>query len=686
MTPKDLMNRVPSFRVALLAVAVCLASAAAPALAAPPVTLESLLHEMTDPAAVARIDVPAFTTHQASSYDRASTVPADARGWFANHDFGQFIRSEEVGGKREWVIMDADGPGAVTRFWLGGRDFTGQIRIYLDGDKEPVLAGGPAFPFLANLTAHPLSVTTSGGGPNLFLPIPYSRHCKITYVEGASPKPPEYRWYNIEYRSYEPGTPVESFTAADFKAKHDAIETAAKKLLNPAAAAGSALALDQSIDAGQQASLDLPAGSHAVQQIQLRITPADLRDIAAALRTTVIQIDCDGEQTVWAPAGDFFGSGAGLNELHSWYRTVEKDGTMTCRWVMPYERSAKITLLNLADKKITATLTATVGPWQWDDRSLHFHATWRMQNPIHTRPYSDWNYVTITGRGKYVGDSLALFNPVRDWWGEGDEKIRTDGESFPSHFGTGSEDYYCYSWGHTALFQTPFANQVRCDGPGNAGHTVVTRTRNLDTIPFSKSLQVDMEIWHWKETDVVYAVTSYWYAAPGATSNRGPDQQQALAPISAMPEIPHIAGAVECETMTVADHSPGLKIEKQGGILLQHGKRWSSDAQLWVRAEKVGEFIELTIPAQAPETRRLILHATRSHDYGILGFTVNGKPVAKTLDGYNDQAALAEPFDLGKFEPKNGMFTLRIEVTGANPASRGPRYYLGLDCIEVLKP
>jgi hypothetical protein len=46
-------------------------------------------------------------------------------------------------------------------------------------------------------------------------------------------------------------------------------------------------------------------------------------------------------------------------------------------------------------------------------------------------------------------------NPVTIWWGEGDEKIWVDGEAFPSIFGTGTEDYYAYSWGgkHTSFYE-----------------------------------------------------------------------------------------------------------------------------------------------------------------------------------------------------------------------------------------
>ena len=108
-------------------------------------------------------------------------------------------------------------------------------------------------------------------------------------------------------------------------------------------------------------------------------------------------------------------------------------------------------------------LEAVVGDFSWDERSLYFHANWRHQYPVATRPFSDFNYVTLTGRGVYVGDTLTVMNPIPTWWGEGDAKIWVDGEKFPSIFGTGTEDYYGYSWGgrHTNFYEHPFHAQPR---------------------------------------------------------------------------------------------------------------------------------------------------------------------------------------------------------------------------------
>jgi len=44
---------------------------------------------------------------------------------------------------------------------------------------------------------------------------------------------------------------------------------------------------------------------------------------------------------------------------------------------------------------------------------------------------------------------------------------------------------------------------------------------------------------------------------------------------------------------------------------------------------------------------------------------------------------LAEPVELGTFQAKDGKLLLRAEVTGANAASRGPRFYCGFDCVGL---
>ena len=84
---------------------------------ADPVTTRSLLAQMADLAALAEFPEPPYTCRQFSSYDRASTSPADPEKWFANADANQYLRIEEHEGQTEYVMMEADGPGATVRIW-----------------------------------------------------------------------------------------------------------------------------------------------------------------------------------------------------------------------------------------------------------------------------------------------------------------------------------------------------------------------------------------------------------------------------------------------------------------------------------------------------------------------------------------------------------------------------------------
>jgi len=96
------------------------------------VTIESLLEEMVDRSRVAQLDAPSYTCRQFSSYNRGSVAP-DQPGWFANADQSQFLRTETVNGREENVMMDAEGPGAIVRWWLtmaGLGSGRGTLRIY----------------------------------------------------------------------------------------------------------------------------------------------------------------------------------------------------------------------------------------------------------------------------------------------------------------------------------------------------------------------------------------------------------------------------------------------------------------------------------------------------------------------------------------------------------------------------
>ncbi len=674
-----------------LALLACLTGAisAAPAQPAPAqaaaITTRSLLEEMIDRDAIARFPLPAYTCRQFSSYDRASTSPSNAQTWFANGDANQYLRTEENGGRKEWVMMDTDGPGAVVRFWSANP--AGNVRIYLDGAAEPVLT----VPMNQLLTGRwkiepPLSGIYANGC-NLYLPIPYTSHCKITSDKDGF-------YYQINYRTYEKGTVVRSFAAQDIQDLATSISTVQSALSTPPRIAAEPISLFAGeLTPESSVSKGLPDGPSAVSRLWVKVKSADMEE---ALRATILQMTFDGEQTIWCPLGDFFCSGVGFNAFDSWYSAAKGEDQLISRWTMPYRQHASIKIVNLGSKTVAVELAHRTTGWDWDDRSMHLFATWHQQNPIHTRPMSDFNYVQVTGKGVYAGDCLSILNPVPEWWGEGDEKIYVDGEAFPSHFGTGTEDYYGYAWSSPKRFQHAFHGQTRSDGEkdnSTRGYSTVFRTRSLDAIPFTRGIKTDIEIWHWVECDAGYAATTFFYALPGATHNRPPSPAEAAKGIPPVPPPPppfKIQGAVECEQMVVRSAAKATAAPQNMQDFARN--KWSNESQLWIQGRDNGASVELEIPAPTKEPHKLTLYATRSWDYGILKITVNGNPAVgdagSRLDMYSGQQGLAAPsgpIELGTFSPENGMYILKAEIVGTNEKTTGAKFFFGLDCV-VLTP
>lgn len=529
----------------ILAVSLCVLSAQG--MAAGTVSIESLLHEMVDRDAVASFPQKDFRLKLASSFNRVSLAgPEDERAWFSNSDLnrdfksGNFERIEENNGRQEVVLMDEQGPGVVVRSWIPWRNIGAQNRgepiiwrVYLDGSDTPVIEGDQHGLFQGEgLVPYPFAHESLRSAVSFF-PIPYAKSCKIT-VEGIP------FFFQIHYREYDESVDVKTFTMEDFEAALPLTAKVGEQLLNPQVEVkGKGLSFNAKLEQGEEKRLALPQGVHAVRELTVKL--GDYSDPEVA-RKVVLKMNFDGKETVWCPVGDFFGSGIGLHPFQGWYRTVAEDGTMSVRWVMPYQEQGTVSVVNFNDAPVEVNLSAVIGGYKWAEDSLYFHAGWRGQYPVATLPKSDWNYITAEGRGVLVGDTLTIMNPVDGWWGEGDEKIWVDGEDFPSNFGTGTEDYYAYSWGgsSTDFYDHPFHAQPRSHKfnklnrqpkgypKSTRGYSTETRTRALDTMPFSKSFKLDMEVWSKSSRDMGYGVGVYWYGDAATKTNHKPEPVEIL--------------------------------------------------------------------------------------------------------------------------------------------------------------
>jgi hypothetical protein len=630
-----------------------------------PVSTASLLEEMVSLDKLAEFPNPSYTCKQFSSYDRASKSPDEE--WFANGDAGQFMRVEDKAGRKEHVMAEMDGPGAIVRIWSANP--AGTLRIYIDGAETPEIEAPMSDILGGNFPGWPVPIAGERSkGWNLYFPIPYARSCKVTSDKGGF-------YYHVNYRTYGNSTRVEPFTRAQLGNLSTQIGRVARILAEPRSLKSSLRSeehpLSVALEPGESASREF-FGPAAITRAVTRVTAANTEE---ALRGVILKMKFDGQDCIEVPLGDFFGSAPGINPFETLPVGMTSSGELYSQWVMPFRESAVLEVVNLTKKKVSLEGQLSVAPYKWTPRSMHFHAGWRVDWEVPTRPMQDWNYLTAKGQGVFAGASLAIDNPVRDWWGEGDEKIYVDGEEFPSHFGTGTEDYFGYAWCWPGLCTHAYHSQARCDGPRNYGRTSVNRFHIIDAIPFNKSLKFDMELWHWhQDCKVNMAVTTYWYARPGGSSEykaiTARDAQ--VRPLPAY-VVPKVAGAIEGETMKI--------IQVDGKADPQDWSSLSSEQHLWWHVGvKPGATLTLGFPAPSAGKYKVFGRFLTARDYGIHQLSINGVPAGKPIDFYNPEVTPTEERELGTFDLKAGENQITIKAAGKNEKA-APQYMFGLDYL-----
>ncbi len=642
------------------------------------ITFDFLLKEMTDKAALTYFPEPYYTLKQFSSYDRR-TVSLNRKEWWANDDWTNFIREENNNGRREFVMFDADGPGAIVRFWMtfSGEGATeGILRIYLDNSKTPLIEGSPLKILSGHLLApEPLSTSVSPEtdynkrGHNLYLPIPYSQHCKITYECNAIKITKDKRvpsiYYNINYRTYKKGTKVKSLTRDDLINSKQLIEKTAKTLLNPEISHVKEYTKYKILKPSDNLTMKIAEKGKAISKIRIKI---DAKNINQALRSTVLEILFDGHKTVWVPIGDFFGTGYQIHPLKTWYTMVNEKGEMEASWLMPFKNISIINILNYGEQEVDVSLDVYLSDYKWKNSSMYFGAAWHEYNNLLTASdtnlnndewHFDLNYVNLKGQGRYVGDAITVFSPIDIWWGEGDEKIFVDGEDFPSSPGTGTEDYYGYAWCRYEKFSHPFIAQPIGAGDLGRGLTVNLRYRSLDAIPFRKKISSNIEMWDWAVTRLNYAMTAYWYAKPNFKTNVMPNiesvkKEVALRPRDILKPVVDDYGKVEGEVLKVI-------LCESGHFNIGWNSNMSGKTMLSWKNIDIGGRLKTVFILKNSGRYKVTAYLAKGPDYGKIQISLNGKTIDKIIDCYKEGEIEVYPVELGIYDLKKGENTFSIK-------------------------
>ena len=244
----------------------------------------------------------------------------------------------------------------------------------------------------------------------------------------------------------------------------------------------------------------------------------------APYRRRVLRMFWEGEEnpSVEVPFGDFFGVGHGLSAPYeSAVLSETASPAFNCWWPMPFASSARVEVVN---EDVDGILYFYIDYEEYDQPvpdALYFHAQYRQEYPCDGIPGNDinldgaGNYVILEaeGCGHYVGCNLSIHNEVGGWWGEGDDMIFVDGDTWPpSLHGTGSEDYFSHAWGMqdqrglyngTSLFNKDHQDWER--------KWTVYRWHVLDPVPFEEQIRVTIEHGHANNRSDDYSSLAYWY-------------------------------------------------------------------------------------------------------------------------------------------------------------------------------
>ena len=430
---------------------------------------------------------PSVKVASISSYDRTGGNDDGFSGKYS------FVRKEGDG----LVIADLQGPGVIYRIWTP-TPTDDPMEFYFDGETEPHvkiryrdLFDGSKAPFLAPV------VGFGSGGFYCYLPMPYKVSCKVII------RAPRVQFYQINYATYAPGTPLETFSPTSPALSGEPMQKAqhllgmqGKDLSSQVVPEGTHLQVSKiarTLAPGKSVTLfDSKRGGRIAG---IRLSPASA--FVGKDRATLLKITWDGDKkpAVLCPVGDFFGYAWGTPSARSLLVGTEGD-TCYAYFPMPFDRSAKIELVSEQTAGSSLSVQAEVIhadlPRRKDEG--RFYALWQRENP--TPKGKPFTYVETEGRGHLVGVTLQAQGSIPGItpFFEGDDQGWIDGEL--SIHGTGSEDFFNGGW-----YDVPGRWEGRASYP-LSGCLEYSRPQArsggfrlflTDAYAFHKSIKLDME-------------------------------------------------------------------------------------------------------------------------------------------------------------------------------------------------
>jgi len=437
------------------------------------------------------------------------------------------------------------------------------------------------------------------------------------------------------------------------------------------------------VDVGPQHTADESAHNYSIAQqtfegVRTFCYPPSNTNAAPVLASNDVlqharlRISFDGQRTVDAPLGQFFGAGLGLYQVQALMHSIDvKNKTLTSWWPMPFRDRATVELYNGSNQTITdagsgvtsSRDSAAARALSRSGNDGYFRAT---SNGGPTTPGSDHVFLQTGGQGKFVGVTHSMTGPASRGYLEGDERVNVDGAKTPQIHGTGTEDFYQGGWYFDrGTFTDPVMGEpVHQSGiagcPSGMDCTGTYRSMLTDAVPFSSSLTFGIEHGGMDDVQADYSSTAYWYG-------RDADAQQTSDSLD-------VGNPASEQAHGYRSPSPGTATPLTSTYEGNDGAPQPVTHQ--VRATNAPVTFQLTLNKhnQGAMLRRM---SDQASSYQAADVSVDGQPAGTWLEplGNGEHRWLDDTFQLGSALTA-GKKTITVQLTpvAGSPAWTAARY------------
>ncbi len=283
---------------------------------------------------------------------------------------------------------------------------------------------------------------------------------------------------------------------------------------------------------GEELAHSYTIASPTFQGLRAFSYPVDATTAAnnmAVLENARLQIVFDGQTTVDAPIGEFFGSGLGKYDVRTLLFSIDNsspNGWYTAWWPMPFAQSAIVQIVNGSGVPIQAgkievtsvsnpAIASTLGP---NGTLGYFHATYNQTENVQGH---DYIFLDTQGRGVFCGVTHTMRGESGNQRGylEGNERVINDNLLSPAWNGTGTEDFYESGW----YFRggTPYSMPLTGNPAYNPGidgfandTTGAYRLFPAEAISFGQRLRFTIQHGPIDDVPSNYSSVAFWYGQP----------------------------------------------------------------------------------------------------------------------------------------------------------------------------